>query len=154
MLTCLCAHGIMSHITYVYGAINAYVFVEVFYMYRKPDKCPVCESELKITKMTCDRCGTEISGEFSGCRFCSLSKEMSDYLIVFLKCRGNIKEIEKELGISYPTVRGYTENLLSALGLNESVSKEPYTKANIFKMLERKEITAHEAACLIKELEE
>ena len=113
----------MMHITNVYGAIYLF-FVEVFYMYRKPDKCPVCDSELKITKMTCDRCGTEISGIFSGCRFCSLSKEMSDYLIVFLKCRGNIKEIEKELGISYPTVRGYTENLLSALGLTILLLKD------------------------------
>ncbi len=123
-------------------------------MYKKPDKCPVCGDELKITKLRCDTCSTEISGEFAGCRFCSLSNEMSDYLIVFLKCRGNIKEIEKELGVSYPTVRGYTENLLTALGLNDNASKEPMTKASIFKMLERKEITAQEAAGLIKELEE
>ncbi|MBP3392842.1 MAG: DUF2089 domain-containing protein [Clostridia bacterium] len=122
-------------------------------MYKRPDRCCTCGGELSITKLKCSTCHTEISGEFSGCRFCGLSQEMSDYLLVFLKCRGNIKEIEKELGVSYPTVRNYTDSLLVALGLSEKTENQPLSKASVLRMLERKEISVAEAAHMIRDLE-
>lgn len=122
-------------------------------MYKRPDKCCTCGGELSITQLKCSTCHTEISGEFSGCRFCGLSPEMSDYLLVFLKCRGNIKEIEKELGVSYPTVRNYTDSLLLALGLSEKTEEPPVNKSGVLRMLERKEITVAEATLMIRDLE-
>lgn len=78
---------------------------------------------------------------------------MSDYLLVFLKCRGNIKEIEKELGVSYPTVRSYTDSLLLSLGLSEKTEEPPVNKTSVLRMLERKEISVAEATLMIRDLE-
>lgn len=124
-------------------------------MYKAPGKCCVCGGKLSVTRLHCDNCGSDITGNFEGCRFCALPKEQSEYLITFLRCRGNIKEIEKELGISYPTVKNMTENLLSALGLSakEPAEGEVLSKTEILKMLERKEISSAEAMKMIKELQ-
>jgi hypothetical protein len=68
------------------------------------------------SKLTCTHCTTEITGEFQTCKFCQLPTEQLEFAEVFIKCRGNIKEVEKELGISYPTVRNRLEMVIQALG--------------------------------------
>jgi hypothetical protein len=78
--------------------------------------CPVCENELSITRLHCRSCGTSIEGDFSVGRFGRLSKAQMTILESFLRSRGNLKEMERELGISYPTVRGRVEMLVRALG--------------------------------------
>jgi len=80
-------------------------------------KCPVCRKELTITRLKCQGCSTEISGDFSPCSFCFLDPEQERLIMVFLKTRGNIREVERELGISYPTVRARLDEVLAALGL-------------------------------------
>ncbi len=79
--------------------------------------CPVCEGELAITRLHCRTCGTALEGEFGVGRFGRLSREQLALLESFLRSRGNLKDLERELGISYPTVRGRVESLLRALGL-------------------------------------
>jgi hypothetical protein len=79
--------------------------------------CPVCEGELAITRLHCRSCGTALEGEFGVGRFGRLSREQLSLLESFLRSRGNLKDLERELGISYPTVRGRIEALLRALGL-------------------------------------
>ena len=79
--------------------------------------CPVCEGELAITRLHCRTCGTSLEGEFGVGRFGRLSREQLALLESFLRSRGNLKDLERELGISYPTVRGRIEALLRALGL-------------------------------------
>jgi hypothetical protein len=81
--------------------------------------CPVCEGELAITRLHCRSCGTALEGEFGVGRFGRLSREQLALLESFLRSRGNLKDLERELGISYPTVRGRIEALLRALGLAE-----------------------------------
>jgi hypothetical protein len=90
--------------------------------------CPVCEGELAITRLHCRSCGTSLEGEFGVGRFGRLSREQLALLESFLRSRGNLKDLERELGISYPTVRGRIEALLRALGLadgDESAPQEP-----------------------------
>src|SRR6266508_992575 len=90
--------------------------------------CPVCEGELAITRLHCRTCGTSLEGEFGVGRFGRLSREQLALLESFLRSRGNLKDLERELGISYPTVRGRVEALLRALGLadgDEPVVEEP-----------------------------
>jgi len=87
-------------------------------MYRAPHKCPVCNAGITITEVTCDHCGTRMQGRFDGCRFCSLSPEEASFLLVFIRNRGSIKDVERELGVSYPTVRAALDNLISALDRN------------------------------------
>ena len=90
--------------------------------------CPVCEGELAITRLHYRSCGTALEGEFGVGRFGRLSREQLALLESFLRSRGNLKDLERELGISYPTVRGRIEALLRALGLadgDEAAPEEP-----------------------------
>lgn len=88
-----------------------------------PRDCPVCGDRLEITRLGCDECGTELSGSFSGCSFCGLGAEERDVLWVFLAGRGNIKEVQRHLGVSYPTARARVDQMLAALGI-ESPAQE------------------------------
>jgi hypothetical protein len=81
--------------------------------------CPVCQGELSITRLHCRTCGTALEGEFGVGRFGRLEREQLAFLQGFLRARGNLKELERELGISYPTVRGRLEGVLRALGLSD-----------------------------------
>ena len=102
-----------------------------------------------VTKLKCNNCGTEISGNFQLSKFNYLSKENLYFIEVFIKNRGNIKQIEKELGISYPTVKKNLDEVIASLGY-EVNDEEKVSKAKIFEQLEKGEITASEAAKLIK----
>jgi hypothetical protein len=81
--------------------------------------CPVCEGELLISRLHCRSCGTALEGEFGVGRFGRLSREQLSLLESFLRARGNLKEMERELGISYPTVRARVDALVRALGLGD-----------------------------------
>ena len=113
-------------------------------------KCPVCGDELCVTRLTCNSCKTNIEGEFSLCKFCKLTNEQKGFVETFIKCRGNIKEIEKELGISYPTVRGKLENVIEALGYSPKYSTSDINKKEILERLNAGEISTEEALRLLK----
>ena len=123
--------------------------------------CPVCEGELAITRLHCRSCGTALEGEFGVGRFGRLSREQLSLLESFLRSRGNLKDLERELGISYPTVRGRVESLLRALGLadgDEPTSDEPVEaddateRRAILDRLARREISAEDAAVALRAL--
>ena len=119
--------------------------------YKAPGKCPVCEGEFAITKLTCSSCGSELSGYYEGCKFCSLSDADRYFIEIFMKNRGSIKEVEKELGISYPTVRGKLDDVIRAMGYMPSEPVEKVDNSDILKKLEQGEISPKEAAEMIKE---
>ena len=87
--------------------------------FHAPAQCPVCGESMVVTKLRCSHCGTELSGEFSPCRFCRLEEKHLQFVETFLRCRGSIKEVERALGVSYPTVKNMLDAALSALGLDE-----------------------------------
>ncbi len=107
--------------------------------------CPSCGGELEVTKLECSHCGVRLSGQFEGCPFCRLSDEELGFAITFLKCRGSIKDVEKELGVSYPTVRGKLEALVRRLGFD--IRKSP---VQVLELLENEKISVDEAVRLIK----
>lgn len=116
--------------------------------YRAPGICPVCNHELNISKLSCSYCQTKLEGEFTTCKFCQLPTEQREFIEVFIKCRGNIKDIEKELGISYPTVRNRLNSAIEALGYRvEKVDfeEEKEHRQEILEALEKGEITVEEA---------
>jgi hypothetical protein len=86
--------------------------------YRPPRDCPVCRHRLDVTQLGCDNCGTGLSGQFQPCEFCGLDDADRDTLRVFLASRGNMKELERHLGVSYPTARARFDDLLVRLGLD------------------------------------
>ena len=139
--------------------------------------CPVCANELTITRLHCRGCGSALEGEFGVGRFGRLDREQLSLLESFLRSRGNLKEMERELGISYPTVRGRVDALVRALGFGEPAPDEldagidldtadwpepsstPETDADeagrrreILERLARKEIGAEEAAEALRDL--
>ena len=131
--------------------------------------CPVCEGELAITRLHCRSCGTSLEGEFGVGRFGRLSREQLALLESFLRSRGNLKDLERELGISYPTVRGRIEALLRALGLADGDEAAPEERAEadapyqtgdedaakrraILDLLARHEMSAEQAAIALRAL--
>jgi hypothetical protein len=129
--------------------------------------CPVCSNELAITRLHCGSCGTTLEGDFSVGRFGRLNRDQLALLESFLRSRGNLREMERELGISYPTVRARVEALVRALGFGERadagtgdgaaeddtlVTPLPPTRQAILERLARREMSAEDAAAAIRDL--
>jgi len=87
--------------------------------HRAPSDCPVCGDHLSVTRLGCTSCGTELAGMFSSCPFCSLPQKDLDLLRVFLTSRGNMREVERHLQVSYPTARQRFAEVLERLGLDD-----------------------------------
>src|SRR4051812_13517265 len=93
--------------------------------HRAPSDCPVCGERLATTRLGCASCGTELAGVFASCSFCALSTAETEMLKVFLASRGNLREVEKHLGVSYPTARLRFADLLRKLDLADDPEPEP-----------------------------
>lgn len=124
--------------------------------YKSPSQCPVCGHELVISRLSCNHCQTTLEGTFTPCKFCKLPPEQMEFIEVFIKCRGNIKDVEKELGISYPTVRNRLDGIIQALGYridrNDAGGEEKDKRQQILAAVERGEITSREAAKQLRTL--
>jgi hypothetical protein len=111
--------------------------------------CPVCSGQLYVTHLKCSACQTELTGNFVGNEFSRLAEDKLDFLRVFLACRGNLKEVEAALSISYPTVRGRLDQLLEALELNPSTTvpaaRPEHNRVAVLEALERGELSLEEA---------
>jgi hypothetical protein len=78
--------------------------------------CPVCESELVITRLTCPACDTVVEGRFTGGPFSHLTMEQLNFIETFIRCEGKINRMETEIGLSYPTIRNRLHEVIRALG--------------------------------------
>ncbi len=134
--------------------------------------CPVCEHELSVTRLHCGECGTTLEGQFAVGRFGRLNRDQLALLESFLRSRGNLRDMERELGISYPTVRGRVEALVRALGLGGSAADGDAPEVDavgaataragsiaaerrrVLERLSRHEIPAEDAAALLRALGE
>lgn len=85
--------------------------------HRPPTACPVCSDSLITLRLGCPSCATELSGHFDTCRFCRLSPADLETLEVFLRGRGNIRDVQAHLEVSYPTARARLIEVLDRLGL-------------------------------------
>ncbi len=124
--------------------------------------CPVCESRLQVTRLHCNTCGTTIEGEFNVGRFARLDRGQMALLESFLRSRGNLRELERELGLSYPTVRGRVETLLRTLGLGDGPASpaeaaapaapqiDPAVRRAVLERLAKHELTAEQAAAALR----
>jgi hypothetical protein len=116
-----------------------------------PGKCPVCNANVEVTRITCRDCRTVIEGRFQMCKFCRLTTEQKNFIDVFIKCGGNIKEVEKELGVSYPTVKNRLENVAVALGHKTSgdTFDDSVNRKEILEKINNNEISVEEALELL-----
>lgn len=110
-----------------------------------PRDCPVCGERLALTRLTCHSCGTELSGDFASCEFCALGAEDRETLRVFLQSRGNMKELERHLGVSYPTARARFDTLLGKLDLGPAPEARPRPPLSLLGRLARGEIGVEQA---------
>ena len=93
-------------------------------------ECPACGAKLRITSLRCADCGMELRNDFELSPFDSLNQEQKDFLIAFLKQRGNMSSVQNELGISYLTAKKRLDDLLEALNLvDENQKKTEYEGA-------------------------
>jgi hypothetical protein len=90
--------------------------------HRPPTTCPVCSDSLITLRLGCPSCGTELSGHFETCRFCRLNAADLEILEVFLRSRGNVRDVQAHLEVSYPTARARLSEVLERLGLGEAPS--------------------------------
>lgn len=125
-----------------------------------PPADPITKEPLTITELSNESGTVKISGRFEIPRYAKLDGEMSHFLEVFLRCRGILSSVEKELGISYPTVRARLDQLLTALdlppireagrpGANGKTREE---RERLLSKLEAGEISAEEAKQRLHEL--
>lgn len=134
--------------------------------------CPICDHELSVTRLHCRECGTTLEGEFSVGRFGRLNRDQLSLLESFLRSRGNLREMERELSLSYPTLRNRVEALVRALGLGDQpVSGEgtenvgapdqghsadagfvAAERRRTLERLARREISAEDAAAILRAL--
>lgn len=125
-------------------------------MYPLPGRCPVCGETLEVTRLHCRQCDTALEGHFGMGRLASLSAEQIGFVETFLRCEGTIKRVEKELGISYPTVRARLEEVIRALGfevlsqVDQASGASDAERSDILDRLARGEISSDEALALLK----
>jgi hypothetical protein len=115
-------------------------------------KCPICSEQLKVVRLECDSCGTRMEGSFSLGRFHALSTDQLEFLETFIRARGNFKDIERELGISYPTVRSRLDAMIRALGFPSQAEpdRESERRKEILRELAEGRIAADDAANLLE----
>ena len=115
-------------------------------------KCPICSEQLKVVRLECDSCGTRMEGSFSLGRFHGLSSDQLEFLETFIRARGNFKDVERELGISYPTVRSRLDAMIRALGFPSQAEpdRESERRKEILRELAEGRIAADDAANLLE----
>lgn len=113
--------------------------------------CPICGQKMVVSQLSCKSCDTSISGSFSLSRFDYLSQQEQEFALTFIKNAGNIKQIEKEMNISYPTVKKMLDSVIKNLGF-ENKNNNQLNKEAVLDMLRKNEITFKEADELLKQI--
>ncbi len=127
-------------------------------MYATPTRCPVCRSELEISRLHCSTCDTTIEGRFSVGPIAHLTAEHLDFIVTFVRCEGKINRMEQELGLSYPTIRNRLHEVIRALGFepgkDETIEVTPETRSTVLSDLEAGKISADDAMRILRGGEE
>jgi hypothetical protein len=123
-------------------------------MNQSPQQCPVCEEALHVSELSCPACQTRLCGAFLPPPLARLSQEHQSFIETFVRCRGVIRDVERMLGISYPTVRARLDATVSALeaALATPPTPESPRRRAILRQVEEGTLTASDAAQLLAEL--
>lgn len=119
-------------------------------MHKLPSYCPICQSNLEVTRVYCSHCDSTIEGHFvpSTNPFAALNKDQMHFLMTFIRCEGRFNRMEEELKMSYPTLRNRLEEILKTLGFEpkpEEIKLSPSERLEILDLLANGEISANEA---------
>lgn len=119
-----------------------------------PQSCPSCSSQLAVTQLTCTACGTGVVGKFELSPFFRLQPESLKFLEVFVRNRGNVKEMERETGESYWAIRRQLDEVIAEMGFDEPPQEDDLStqRQDVLSRLSRGEINVQEATRLLKQL--
>lgn len=127
-------------------------------MYPALNRCPVCKSELTVTRLHCSTCDTVVEGRFTAGHFANLSPEQLDFIVTFVRCEGKINRVEQEMGLSYPTIRNRLQEVIRALGFEPGRDESPEVseerRRSILEDLNSGKISAEAAMRLLRGEEE
>ncbi len=114
--------------------------------------CPVCNSLMEVQELACTSCEVMVKGSFIPSPLKVLSDKDEEFVLLFLQARGNLKEMERVLGVSYPTVRSRMEAIIEKLGLTpfDEKEEEHLERVDVLKRLEKGEINTKEAMELLR----
>ena len=113
-----------------------------------PVGCPFCGEMIEITRIRCSGCNSEIHGSFSAGGLTALPVEYQKFITVFLRQRGNIKQVEKELGISYPTINKMLDSINNIL--KGTVAERPLSRKEILDSIDKGEMSVKDATYILK----
>ena len=120
------------------------------------EACPACGGSIVITEIRCANCHLKMQGEFTPGLFSSLSSDQLTFVRAFLRVRGNLSEMEKVLGVSYPTIRNKLDEINQVLDRAEAApqpsAESDSPRTAILNKLAAGEINAAEALEQLKEL--
>lgn len=119
-----------------------------------PHKCPSCSAPLRVSQLNCTACDTVVTGSYDLNPLFRLSEEHLKFLETFILNRGNIKEMERNTGISYWTIRRRLDEVIEEMGLETAPIQDDFRQKRqaILKRLRAKEISVSEAAELLRQL--
>lgn len=118
-------------------------------------RCPVCGGEMRVLRLRCVACDSELAGSFSLAKLLQLAPEQLRFVEVFVKNEGKIKDVETELGISYPTVRARLREVIRGLGYEPGEEPPaapipPDRRRQILDDLAQGRVSADDAARLLR----
>ena len=115
-------------------------------------ECPMCSTTLQVRELYCPHCRIRIQGDFEPphSRLLSLTRKELEFIELFVRVRGNIKEVEKALGVSYPTVRGMLDGVIKNLGYTVGKPLDSQQRMGIIEKVSNGELSAEQAAELLK----
>ncbi len=112
----------------------------------------MCAESLQVTRLDCQACGTRVEGAFALGRFQALPPEQLQFVETFVRVRGNIKDVERELGVSYPTARARLDAVIRALGFEVPTEDHgTQRRKEILRELAEGKIAADDAVRLLEE---
>jgi hypothetical protein len=120
-----------------------------------PTSCPVCGGEMRVLRLRCASCDTELAGNFTLGKLLQLAPEQLRFVEVFVNNEGKIKDVETELGISYPTVRARLREVIRGLGYEPGdepvfTPPAPERRRQILDDLAQGRVSADDAARLLR----
>ena len=77
--------------------------------------CPYCAESMKTTRMACEACGIAVEATFADRPLARLPVEHQRFIEMFVLAGGSLKEIAKQAGVSYPTVRNRLDKVIEHL---------------------------------------
>lgn len=123
-------------------------------MYHAPEQCPTCGQSLEIRELSCPVCETVVRGRWAPSPFSRLTPDQQTFLTLFVRSRGNLSDVERTLGVSYPTVRAKLEEIINALEepAPAPAPAAPSSRDEILQRIARGELAVDEGMRLLQQL--